>query len=117
MVISVGVRRQLGREFSSVATRLPEEFRLSPDLAFELLESKVLPRMVSRRLSIDHLRTFLPTASGAGVSGARVYDAHIAEVARRNGAKTVLTGNRRHFTVLLRHGVRVLTATEFASEL
>jgi tetratricopeptide (TPR) repeat protein len=38
------------------------------------------------------------------------------EVARAAGARTVVTENRRHFTSLLRHGITVLTAEEFAAE-
>ena len=50
------------------------------------------------------------------VAGGRVYDAHIAEAARLAGAELVVTDNRRHFVPLLRHGIRVLTAAEFADE-
>jgi predicted nucleic acid-binding protein len=57
---------------------------------------------------------FFAAAAGDGVSGGRVYDAHIAETARRAGAEVVVTDNRRHFVGLLRHGLRVLTAAEFA---
>ena len=48
--------------------------------------------------------------------GGRVYDAHIAEIARLAGTRVVVTDNRRHFTTLLRAGVRVLTTEEFATE-
>ena len=52
-----------------------------------------------------------------GLCFAAIYDAHIAEVAFRSGAHTLVTDNRRHFTSLLRHGVRVLTTAEFVEEL
>ena len=52
-----------------------------------------------------------------GIAGGRVYDAHIAEVARAAGAQVIVTDNRRHFLAALRHGIRVETAEEFAAAL
>ena len=49
--------------------------------------------------------------------GGRIYDAHIAEVARAAGARVVVTDNRRHFLAALRHGIRVETPTEFLASL
>lgn len=103
-------------EFYSVSTRLPEEFRLSPEEAFDLLDREVLARLRVLALPARSRRALLREAAADGVAGGRVYDAHIAEVARSGGAKTVVTDNRRHFTTLLRHGVRVLTAKEAALE-
>jgi predicted nucleic acid-binding protein len=51
------------------------------------------------------------------ILGGRIYDAHIGEVARSAGARSLVTDNRRHFTSLLRHGVRVLTSRELLAEL
>jgi hypothetical protein len=48
-----------------------------------------------------------------GTLGGRIYDAHIAEVARAAGARVVVTDNRRHFLAALRHGMRVETPAEF----
>jgi hypothetical protein len=42
--------------------------------------------------------------------GGRIYDAHIAEIARLGGARTVITGNTRHFKGLAAQGITVLTA-------
>jgi len=50
------------------------------------------------------------------IAGGRVYDAHIAEIARLSGAKAVVTDNRRHFTSLARHGIRIWSAEEFVAE-
>jgi predicted nucleic acid-binding protein len=52
-----------------------------------------------------------------GTVGGRVYDAHIAEVARAAGARVVVTDNRRHFVAALRHGLRVETPAEFLAGL
>ncbi|MBN2243651.1 MAG: hypothetical protein JW793_13275 [Acidobacteria bacterium] len=41
----------------------------------------------------------------------------IAEIARHSGARTVVTDNRRHISILMKHGVRVLRAEEYAAEL
>jgi hypothetical protein len=48
-----------------------------------------------------------------GIAGGRIYDAHIAEVARTAGARSIVTDNRRHFLAALRHGLRVETPAEF----
>jgi hypothetical protein len=54
-------------------------------------------------------------AAGAhdGIAGGRIYDAHIAEVARAARASVIVTDNRRHFLSALRYDVRVETPTEF----
>lgn len=104
-------------EFFAVATRLPPEYRLIPAEAVGLLKDEVFPHLTIHQLTASALKSFLDDAAKDRVVGGRVYDAHIAEIARRAGAGTVVTGNRRHFTTLLAHGVRVLTAEEFAGEL
>src|SRR5205814_666298 len=57
--------------------------------------------------------SMLRAAAGDGIAGARIYDAHIAEVARSAGANVVVTDNRRHFLSALRYGLRVETPAEF----
>ena len=100
-------------EFYSVATRLPEEFRLAPEDASRLVEEEVLARFDVRQLPEHGRLPFLRTIEQERIVGGRVYDAHIAEVARLSGARTVITDNRRHFSSVARHGVNVLTAEEF----
>jgi predicted nucleic acid-binding protein len=51
------------------------------------------------------------------VAGGRLYDAHIAETARRAGARLVVTDNVRHFSALRAHGIRVLDSATCAAEL
>lgn len=104
-------------EFYSVATRLPEEFRLTPADANRLLEAEILDRFDVFCLPAEDRWPLLRHAVADSIAGGRIYDAHIAEVARAAGARVVVTENRRHFTTLLRHGVTVLTAEEFAAEL
>ena len=101
-------------EFYSVATRLPEEFRLSPEDALRLVEEEVLARLDVQQLPERAREPFLRTLEQERIVGGRVYDAHIAEIARIANVKVVVTDNRRHFLPLARHGVRVLNAEEFA---
>jgi hypothetical protein len=51
------------------------------------------------------------------IAGGRVYDAHIADVARVAGARVIVTENRRHFVTVLRYGIRVETSAEFSRSL
>jgi predicted nucleic acid-binding protein len=104
-------------EFYAVATRLPPEFRLRPVDALRLLESEVLARFDVQQLPASACGEFLRGAARDGSAGGAIYDAHIAEVAFRSGARMLVTDNRRHFTSLLRHGLRVLTTAEFVEEL
>jgi predicted nucleic acid-binding protein len=100
-------------EFFSVATRLPPEFRLTPEDGSRLLEAEVFARLSVHDLpSSDRLR-LLHAAVEDGVAGGRIYDAHIAEVARAAGATVIVTDNRRHFLGALRHGIRVETPAEY----
>lgn len=101
-------------ELYSVATRLPEEFRLAPEDALRLLQEEVLARFEVRQLPEQARLPFLRTIEHERIVGGRVYDAHIAEIARLAGAKAVITDNRRHFSSLARHGIEVLSAEEFA---
>ncbi len=100
-------------EFYSVATRLPEEFRLASEDALRLLEEEILGRFEVRQLAEAARTPFLHGLEHEQVLGGRVYDAHIAEIARLSGAKIVVTDNRRHFLSLARAGIRVLGAEEF----
>lgn len=102
-------------ELYSVMTRLPAEFRLSPADAETLLRGEVLARLQVHDLPPDDRIRFLQAASQERTTGGRIYDAHIAEVARAAGAQVIVTDNRRHFLSALRHGLRVETAEEFVA--
>jgi predicted nucleic acid-binding protein len=100
-------------EFFSVSTRLPPEYRLSPADAVRLLEEEVFARMTIHDLpAVDRLE-LMRTAARDAIAGGRIYDAHIAEVARAAKATVIVTDNRRHFLAALRHGLRVETPAEF----
>jgi predicted nucleic acid-binding protein len=100
-----------------VATRLPPEYRLSPPDASRLLQEEVFARMAIHDLPPADRVPFLLGLVQERIAGGRVYDAHIAEVARAAGAATIVTDNRRHFLAALRHGIRVDTPTEFLASL
>jgi predicted nucleic acid-binding protein len=104
-------------EFFSVATRLPAEYRLVPADAAHLVQEEIFGRMTVHDLPAGDRVAFLRTAGQDATAGGRIYDAHIAEVARAAGAKVVVTDNRRHFLAALRYGIRVETPTEFLAGL
>jgi predicted nucleic acid-binding protein len=104
-------------ECYSVSTRLPPAYRLAPEVAAALLQSEVLDRLVIGDLPAGDRAEFLKAAAQEGIAGGRIYDAHIAEVARAAGAPVIVTDNRRHFMAALRHGIRVETPAEFVASL
>ena len=104
-------------EFFSVATRLPPEFRVSPADAALLLLQEVFSRIAVHDLPASDRMAMLQAAARDSIAGGRIYDAHIAEVARAADANVVVTDNRRHFLSALRHGMRVETPDEFVAGL
>ena len=116
-VIGGGTAWDCCLEFFSVSTRLPPEFRLTPAVAAQLLEDEVFGRMAVHDLPAADRLAMLKAAARDGTAGGRIYDAHIAEVARTAGAAVVVTDNRRHFMAALRYGMRVETPGEFLATL
>jgi predicted nucleic acid-binding protein len=112
-VKSAGTAWHCCLEFFSVSTRLPPEFRLAAGDALRLLEEEVFARMAIHDLPASDRMPLLRATVQDGTAGGRIYDAHIAEVARAAGARVVVTDNRRHFLAALRHGMRVETPAEF----
>jgi predicted nucleic acid-binding protein len=104
-------------EFFSVATRLPPEFRVSPADAVFLLQEEVFARIAVHDLPAGDRLKMLQAAGREGTAGGRIYDSHIAEVARAVGSQVVVTDNRRHFVSALRYGIRVETPAEFLAGL
>lgn len=99
-------------EFFSVATRLPPEFRIAPGDALRLLREEVFARMSVHDLPPKDRVLMLQAAAHDRIAGGRIYDTHIAEVARAAGAGVIVTDNRRHFLSALRYDIRVETPTE-----
>jgi predicted nucleic acid-binding protein len=102
-------------EFYAVATRLPPGYRLAPQQACRLLQ-EVLALFRVEQLPAEDRLLFLEAAFNERVAGGRIYDAHIAEIARCAGVDIIVTDNRRHFTALIKHGIRVLRPDEFTAE-
>ncbi len=103
-------------EFYSVATRLPAGLRLAPEMAWSLMDDQIVRRLQIVDLPEAARVDFLRAAATQGVAGGRIYDAHIAEAARLAGATTVVTDNQRHFGQLMRHGIQVVSALDFADQ-
>jgi predicted nucleic acid-binding protein len=99
-------------EFYSVSTRLPPEYRLSTADAARLVQEEIFGRFIVHDLPAVQRGDFIRSAALDQVSGGRIYDAHIAEVARAAGATVIVTDNRRHFLSALRYGIRVETPAE-----
>lgn len=104
-------------EFFSVSTRLPAEFRLAPGDAAKLVEEEIFGRMIAHDLPSGERLSLLHSAAHDSIAGGRIYDAHIAEVARAAKATVIVTDNRRHFLAALRHGIRVERPSEFLAGL
>jgi predicted nucleic acid-binding protein len=116
-IASAGTAWHCCLELYSVSTRLPPEYRLTPADAAQLIEDEVFGRMTVHDLPAGDRLTLLKASARDGIAGGRIYDAHIAEVARAAGAAVVVTDNRRHFLAALRHGMRVETPAEFLAAL
>jgi predicted nucleic acid-binding protein len=84
-------------EAYSVLTRFPTPHRIGSIEAWHLLKAGFaeLGRVVS--LTAPQQVALLKRLAEGGVGGGRVYDAIIAESARRAGARALLTFNPRHF--------------------
>jgi predicted nucleic acid-binding protein len=116
-VIGAGTAWHCCLEFYSVSTRLPPEFRLAPADAAILLEEEIFARMAVHDLPATERLPVLRAAARDQIGGGRIYDAHIAEIARAAGAEVVVTDNRRHFLSALRYEMRVETPGEFLARM
>ena len=84
-------------ETYSVATRLPEEYRVQPSEAATLIEEEILRRFEIVDLPPVRRLEFLRDCGQSGVRGGRLYDAHIMSVAKASRAALIVTENRRDF--------------------
>ena len=85
--------------------------------ATRLRHEEIFGRLAVHDLPPGERGALLKAAVQDGLAGGRIYDAHIAEVARAAGAEVIVTDNRRHFLSALRYGIRVDTTAEFAATL
>ena len=84
-------------ETYSVLTRLPRPYRLTPADAYYVLQGTFLARATVYALDAPAHVELLEELAKEDIGGGRVHDSVIAECARRAGAETLLTFNRRHF--------------------
>lgn len=103
-------------EFFAVVTRVPLEFRLSSKDACKLVEEEILARFKVHQLRPAEIEEFFPSAHEEQVTGARIYDSHLAAVARAAGAAMIVTDNPRHFRSSAGQ-LRVLTSEGAVAEL
>jgi len=104
-------------EFYSVATRLPGRLRVPPELALAALDERILQKFDVRQIPADSMQELFVQAVAHRIDGGRIYDHHVATIARSCAAEIVVTENRRHFTSLLDEGVDVLGSAELAERL
>lgn len=95
-------------ETYSVLTRMPKPLRLSPEDAFALLERTLRERTDVVSLDASTAFVLLQSFRDRGIAGGAVYDAVIAEVAFRAGARSLLTLNRQHFERLAPRGLEIV---------
>jgi hypothetical protein len=81
-----------------------------------LLLEDFISRVAVKQLPEGMRPQFFEKAVKERVAGGRIYDAHIAETARARRSAIFITDNRRHFTSLMQHGIRVLTTNEFVHQ-
>lgn len=78
-----------------------------------MLEEEILERFEVHDLPADYRREFVGNMAEDQVSGGRIYDAHIAEVAVHAQTKIIVTENIRHFVSLEDRGVAVMAPASF----
>lgn len=84
-------------ETYSVLTRMPAPFRVSADVAHELISATLKSHVEVVELPVDRRWEFLGAVANEGIVGGAVYDAEIAWASARAGARRILTLNQRHF--------------------
>ena len=82
-----------------------------------LLRDEVFARLSVRDLPADERGALFASSARDRIAGGRIYDAHIAEVARCAGAQVIVTDNRRHFLAALRYGLKVETPSEYLARI
>jgi predicted nucleic acid-binding protein len=84
-------------EVYAVLTRLPATPRITPQAAWQFLETNVLSCAVVVVLQGHHYRELIEQAARNGLAGGTVYDAIIAKAAEAAGVDYLLTLNVTHF--------------------
>jgi predicted nucleic acid-binding protein len=100
-------------EFFSVTTRLPPEYRLSPEAAVRLLTEHVFDRVEVRGLPVEEATTWMKKLDRSEVRGGLIYDAHLAQIAHRAGCAILVTSNVSDFRHVAPPRVEILSPRQF----
>jgi predicted nucleic acid-binding protein len=104
-------------EFFSVTTRLPPEYRLSPEAAITLLTEHVFDRVQVEGLPVEEGIPWLKRLGASEVRGGLIYDAHLAQIAQRAGCALLVTSNVADFRQVAPHGIEILTPRQFTARI
>ncbi len=104
-------------EFFSVTTRLPPDYRLSPEIAITLLTEHVFNRVEVVDLPIEDAVAWLTNQAASKIRGGLVYDAHLAQIAARAGCAAVVTQNIADFQLVAPPGVEILSPRQFVDRM
>lgn len=104
-------------EFYSVATRLPEEYRLPVETARQFVEEEIIGRLQIELIDQNGRSCFFTQAARDGIRGGGVYDYHIGRTALAHSASVIVTENKRHFSDFAGQGLPVLNSTEYIEAL
>lgn len=100
-------------EFFSVTTRLPEEYRLSPETAAEFVHEEIMGCLGIDVLEAQGKDSFFLEAMQHKITGGRIYDYHIGMIALTSGASVIVTNNKKHFLHFETLGLPVRSDTEY----
>jgi len=97
-------------ELFAVLTRLPTAPRVSPEVAFRLVEENIASRAEIVALAAADYRALLRRWAGLGVAGGAVYDGLIARAAESAKADRLLTLNVDHFRRVWPEGSSIIAS-------
>ncbi|HKK17127.1 MAG TPA: PIN domain-containing protein [Opitutales bacterium] len=104
-------------EFYSVATRLPEEYRLTTETAAEFIREEIIRNLGIRILESLSNENLFSEAAQHRISGGRIYDFHIGNTAVNGKVSVIVTENKKHFLHFEAKGISVLNANEYLNKL
>jgi len=84
-------------ELYAVLTTLPVSPRITPDIAWRLIQEDILDIAEISALSAADYKTIIRKLKESGLSGGVIYDALICQAAVKAGAETLLTLNSGDF--------------------
>jgi predicted nucleic acid-binding protein len=104
-------------EFYSVTTRLPPDYRLSPEIAITLLTEHVFNRVEVVDLPIEDAVAWLTNQAASRIRGGLIYDAHLGQIAARAGCAVVVTQDIADFRLVAPPGVEILSPQQFVNRM